>query len=154
MAYSTEIDILNLEMDKKTLVQLTDDEKSGSPDSSKVDAAILKADRMYIDPYCKDRYTVPFTTVPDEVRLLSATIAAYYLFRRRQKVTNSILDKYIKAVAKLKDIADGKFALEGATIIKDSSGIASTTEDEAQTFTRTKRDSSGNVISVGSMETW
>ena len=141
-------------MDEKTLVQLTDDEKSGSPDDSKVDAAILKADRMYIDPYCKDRYVVPFTTVPDEVRFLSATIAAYYLFRRRQKVTNSILDKYIKAVAKLKDIADGKFALEGATIIEDSSGIASTTEDDGHTFTRTKKDLSGNVKSVGSMEVW
>lgn len=154
MGYSTESDILALEMDEKTLIQLTSDDKTGEVDDSKVTAAILKADTVYVDPYCRDRYAVPFSPVPDEIMFISSAIASYYLFRRKQKVTSSILDKYTKAVAKLKSISLGEYTLEGATEVADSSGIASTTEDEAQTFTRTKRDSSGNVISTGSMETW
>ena len=155
MAYSTKDDILALEMDLKTLIQLTDDEKTGEVEDSKVDAAILKADKMYIDPYCRDRYSVPFNPVPDEIRFISATIAAYYLFRRKQKVTSSILDKYTKAVAKLKGISLGEYKIDGATEKSDSSGIASTTEGVAHTFTRTKRDSDGNIIGdPGSTETW
>jgi len=155
MGYSTEDDILSLETDKKTLIQLTDDEKTGEVDSAKVDAAILKADKMYIDPYCRDRYTVPFNPVPDEIKFISATIAAYYLFRRKQKVTSSILDKYAKAVAKLKGISLGEYTLDDATEKSDPSGMASTTEDAAHTFSRTKRDSDGNIIGdPGSMEVW
>ena len=155
MAYSTKDDILALEMDLKTLIQLTDDEKTGEVEDSKVDAAILKADKMYIDPYCRDRYSVPFNPVPDEISFISATIAAYYLFRRKQKVTSSILDKYTKAVAKLKGISLGEYKIDGATEKSDSSGIASTTEGVAHTFTRTKRDSDGNIIGdPGSTEVW
>ena len=155
MANSTKDDILALEMDLKTLIQLTDDEKTGEVDDSKVDAAILKADKMYIEPYCRDRYSVPFDPVPDEISFISATIAAYYLFRRKQKVTSSILDKYTKAVAKLKGISLGEYKIEGATEKSDVSGIASTTEDVAHTFTRTKKDINGNIIgNPGSMETW
>ncbi|MCK5505693.1 MAG: DUF1320 domain-containing protein [Thermodesulfovibrionia bacterium] len=154
MAYSTESDILALEMDEKTLIQLTSDDKTGEVDDSKVTAAILKADTVYVDPYCRDRYVVPFSPVPDEIMFISSAIASYYLFRRKQKVSSSTLDKYIKAVAKLKDISEGKYTLEGATEISDSSGIASTTEGEGQTFERTKTDSSGNIISTGSMDPW
>ena len=155
MAYCTQDDILALDMDERTMLQLTDDDKVGDIDVAKVTAAIAKADEDYIDLYSRKRYSVPFNPVPDQIKRLSATIAAYYLHRRKQKVTNSILDKYTKAVATLKGISMGTVELEGATPLTDSSGIASTTEDVAHTFTRTKFDSSGNLIGKpGSMEVW
>ena len=153
MAYSVKEDITNLELTETELVQLTDDDKSGSVDDAKVTAAILKADSE-IDDYCRGRYTVPFSPVPDVIKFLSATIAAYWLYRRRQKVSASMLDKYTKALAKLKAISNGDYSIDGVAEKTESAGIASTTEDVAHTFSRTKKDVSGNVISVGSMETW
>lgn len=153
-AYCTEEDILALELTETELITLTDDDKSGCVDSTKVTAAIDKADRTDIDPACRGRYDVPFSPVPDEIKYISATIAAYYLCRRRQKVSTSVIDRYQKALSKLKKISEGNYSLEGATEATDSSGIASTTEDVAHTFTRTKKDSNGNVISKGTMETW
>ena len=155
MAYCTQEDILALEMDEKTLRQLTDAEKTGTIDEAIVTAAISKADEDYIDSYSRKRYSVPFSPVPGQIKRLSAIIAAYYLHRRKPKAPNGVLDKYAKAVATLKGIAMGTIELAGGTVLIDSTGIASTTEDEAQTFTRTKYDSSGNIIgNPGSMEPW
>jgi phage gp36-like protein len=154
MSYSTKNDILALEMTAQEMEQITDDDKTGAIVSSIVDAAILKADTS-IDGYCRDRYTVPFNPVPDEIKFLSAEMAAYWLWRRRQQVSDSVLDKYTKALAKLKRISEGKYSLKDVTEITDSSGIASTTEDVAHTFTRTKNDAAGNIIGkAGSMEKW
>ncbi|MCK4786212.1 MAG: DUF1320 domain-containing protein [Desulfobacteraceae bacterium] len=153
MAYSTEEDITNLELTEAELIQLTDDAGTGEVDDVKVDAAILKADSE-IDDYCRGRYSIPFNPVPDVVKFLSATIAAYWLYRRRDDVSPSMLDKYTKALAKLKAISNGAYSIDGVSEKTESSGIASTTEDVVQTFSRTKRDSNGNIISSGSMETW
>ena len=66
----------------------------------------------------------------------------------------SMLDKYTKALAKLKAISNGVYKIKGVSVKTESSGLASTTEGVAHTFTRTKRDSDGNIISIGSTETW
>lgn len=153
MAYSAETDITNLELTEAELIQLTDDAGTSEVQDDKVDAAILKADSE-IDDYCRGIYSVPFDPVPNLIKFLSATIAAYWLYRRRDDVSPSMLDKYTKALAKLKAISTGVYKIEGVSEKADSSGIASTTEDVAHTFTRTKKDSSGNIISKGSMETW
>jgi len=159
MAYCTQNDMENLELTLDELIQLTNDVPNAtSVDSVKVDAAILKADKQYIDPYCRGRYSVPFSPVPDEIMFISATIAAYYLCRRRQRAIkgkeNSILDKYTKAVATLKRISEGSYSLDGVAEKSDASGIGSTTEERAHTFTRTEKDSDGNITKTGSMETW
>lgn len=155
MPYSTQSDITDIELTEKELVALTDDTKVGTVDAAKVTAAIAKADAE-IDGYCRARYTVPFSPVPTEIKFLSATMAVYWLARRRSSVTNSMLDKYTKALARLKAISEGKYTLSGATVKSDGTGIASTIDSSAkQTFTRTKTDKDGNVIGdVGSTETW
>ncbi len=155
MPYCTQSDITDIGLTKKELIQLTDDDNIGEVNSGRVTAAILKADTE-IDGYCRTRYTVPFVPIPDEIKFLSVDIATYWLFRRRQQVTSSILDKYTKALSKLKRISEGDYTLDGVTLQTDSTGIASTIDSTAvQTFTRTKKDSDGNVIGdKGSMETW
>lgn len=154
MPYCTEADITNIEITRDELIALTDDDKVGKVNSARVSAAIEKADTE-IDSYCSGKYTVPFSPVPAEIKFLSATIAAYWLWRRRQSVSDSILDKYTKALSRLKAISDGLYTLQGATI-KDSSGIGSTVESTAkQTFTRSRYDADGNLIgNAGSTEVW
>lgn len=153
MPYTTETDITDIEITRDELIALTDDEKLGVVNSTRVTAAILKADAE-IDGYCQQRYTVPFSPVPDEIKFISTTLAAYWLWRRRQKVSNSMLDKYTKALARLKAISRGDYSIPGVTAL--ASGLASTIDASAvQTFTRTKKDKDGNVIGdAGSMETW
>ena len=154
MPYCEENDIIATGLTLNELIQATDDNKTGEVDSAKVTAAISKAD-VEIDGYCGDRYTVPFSTVPDEVKFLSVDIASYFIARRRQKVSNSIFDRYTKALAKLVRISEGKYSLKEATAKSDTS-IGSTIDSTVkQTFTRTKNDSDGNVVGdKGSMETW
>ena len=154
MPYSTQTDITNIELTEAELVQLTDDDKRGVVNSARVDAAIEKADAE-IDGYCTDRYAVPFSSVPPEIKFISATMAAYWLFRRRQKVSESMLDKYTKAPSRLKAISDGLYTLTGATLA-DTTGIGSTVEGAArQTFTRSRFDADGNLIgAAGSTEKW
>ena len=153
MAYSSETDITNLELTEAELIQLTDDAGTGEIEDAKVVAAISKADSE-IDDYCRGIYSVPFDPVPNLIKFLSATIAAYWLYRRRDDVSPSMLDKYTKALSKLKAISNGVYKIEGVSEKTESSGIVSTTEGVAQTFTRTKRDSAGNIISIGSTEIW
>lgn len=154
MPYCIQADITDIELTQTELVQLTDDEKAGVVNTARVAAAIAKADAE-IDGYCQERYSVPFSPVPAEIKFLSATLAHYWLARRRQSVTNSILDKYTKALSRLKAISEGTYRLNGATQA-DTSGIGSTIDASAsQTFTRTKQDADGNIIGdVGSTETW
>lgn len=153
--YSSQTDIINLELTEAELIALTDDAKAGSVDSTKVTAAVSKADAE-INSYCQGRYTIPFSPVPEEIKFLSATMAAYWLFRRRQKVSESMLDKYIKATARLKDIADGHYTIQAATLKTDSVAIGCTIDDTSvPTFTRTKKDINGAVVGdKGSMDIW
>lgn len=154
MPYCTQTDITDIELTQAELIQLTDDEKSGVVNTARVVAAIAKADAE-IDGYCQERYAVPFSPVPAEIKFLSATLAHYWLARRRQSVTNSILDKYTKALSRLKAISEGAYRLNGATQ-QDTSGIGSTIEGTAvQTFSRSMYDADGNLIgNAGSTDTW
>lgn len=156
MPYCAQADITSLELTEQDLVTLTDDRKVGKVDSTKVTAAIERADTE-IDSYCRPRYTVPFNPVPAEIKHLSATIAAYWLCRRRRGVVdNSILDKYTKALSRLKAISEGIYAIEGATTLTGGGGVASTIDSSAvQTFTRSKYDKDGALVGdPGSTDTW
>ena len=155
MAYSVSSDIIALEIILEELIALTDDNKTGSPDISTINANIAKADAE-IDGYVKDQYSVPLAGPPEEIKNLSATIAAYWLYRRRNEVNESIFDAYTKALAKLKAIAKGLYSLEGVVKKTAPSGIASTIDSTVrQDFTRTKKDEDGQPVGDnGSMETW
>ena len=119
MAYCTLTDI-KAQLPEEIIIQLTDDEnlEPAAIDAShtdhaaittRIDEAIEAADAE-IDGYCATRYAVPFADVPGVVNKLSVELAVYYLHCRRD-VPESVERRYEKAVARLKDIANGKFTL-------------------------------------------
>ena len=110
------IDDIKGQLPQARIIQLTDDEqlKPASIDAanpncaliiSRVNAAIASADQE-INSYCGVKYSVPFATVPDEVKRLSVEITVYNLHKRRN-VPDEIATRYDKAISQLKDIAKG-----------------------------------------------
>ena len=117
--YSTISDIKQA-LPEEIVIQLTDDENlkqtAISPVNTahaaiigRIDEAIESADAE-IDGYCASKYSVPFTTVPRLITVLSVEIAIYYLYKRRT-VPEKIEKAYDKAVARLKDISRGLLSL-------------------------------------------
>ena len=109
MAYCTKADILD-QIDEDILVQLTDDDDTGSVVDAKVTAAIGRADEE-IDGYCGKRYSVPFSTVPGRVRDLSVDIAIYHLYGRRKGAPDQREKNYNNAIRFLEKIAGNKGSL-------------------------------------------
>ena len=109
MSYCTKSDILE-QLDEDVLIQLTDDEDTGSVDDDKVTRAIVNADAE-IDSYCGTKYAVPFTTVPDIILAVSVDIAIYNLYARRKGAPESIEKRYNSRIAFLKDVSKGTATL-------------------------------------------
>lgn len=117
MAYSQLADIQE-NIPEDILVQLTDDDATGSIDEAKVAAAIARADSE-IDAWCGGRYSVPFDTVPAIIGELSADLATYYLYGRRQEIIpEARTDRYEANQALLKAISAGRVTLPGAASAK------------------------------------
>lgn len=137
MAYCDQTDI-NDQVDERNLILLTDDDDTGSVDSDKVDAAILKADAL-IDSYLAVKYAVPMDTVPAIVKKLSVDIAVYELFSRRDSVPESTQKRFDDAVTFLKDVAQGRAGIPGATSADSSmSSNAPTITTSSRIFSRSK----------------
>ncbi|MDW7643448.1 MAG: DUF1320 domain-containing protein [Desulfuromonadales bacterium] len=117
MSYSTLADILE-RIPAEILQQLTDDADTGSVDETKVAAAIDRADSE-IDAWCGGRYSVPFATVPAIIVELSADLATYYLYMRRQEILpEARLGQYRANQNMLKAISSGQVQLPGAATAK------------------------------------
>ena len=151
--YCAEADIIALELEEKELISLTDDNRQGVVDSTKVNAAIKRADAE-INKYCGARYSVPFTVVPDLIMGWSCTLAAFFLYRNRKK-PETLVDRYNKVMHDLGEVRDGDLQVPGATESASASGLpASTTEGEGHEFTRAKFDSDGSVTESGTTDIW
>jgi len=110
MAYCTQTDILK-QITEEQLIQLTDDNDTGSVDTAIVNDAILKADNV-IDGYCAQRYTVPFSVVPGIIREISIDLALYHLFSRRVQTIPKLREtRYENTMKLLKDIEAGRISL-------------------------------------------
>lgn len=110
MAYSTLTDITKL-IPEESVRQLTDDEGLGEVNQARVAEAIAQADAE-IDSYCCGRYTVPFASVPDVVRKLSADIAIYNLYSRKvEEIPSARAERYKGAIRLLDGIARGLIGL-------------------------------------------
>lgn len=137
MAYCEKADILE-QVDELILIQLTDDAGAGEVDDDKVTRSIEDSDAT-VDAYCKGRYTVPLSPVPDKIRQISADIAIYNLFSRRgDAVPETRKDRYKEAIRFLEAIRDGKITLgadtPAATNTRDTVSISS----NARLFDRDK----------------
>jgi phage gp36-like protein len=115
MAYCSKADIINT-VPEDQLKQLTDDNSIDSIDMDKFNECIRKADTT-IDGYCRGRFDVPLTIVPEAIRNISINLSVYYLFSRSLLLTmpESIKDMYTEAMRVLKDVQAGRFTPFEAT---------------------------------------
>lgn len=106
--YATLADILE-QMAEAELIALTDDAGLDAVDETVVDRAIANAVTV-IDAHCGDRYTVPFSPVPDLVRMYAVDLAAYNLYSRRTHVPvpEVITERQRQALAFLRLVQKGE----------------------------------------------
>jgi phage gp36-like protein len=109
MAYCTKTDLL-YKVDEDILIQLTDDDDTGSVDDAIVSEAIAEADAV-INGYCGTKYDVPFSDVPVIVKKWSGDIAIYNLYCRRRGVPEDVITRYSAAIDALKDVSKGLVTL-------------------------------------------
>ena len=101
MAYSTAEDIRKL-IPESDLIQLTDDDGVGVVDEDVLTEAIDAADRE-IDAYLGARYTVPLDPVPELIRNLSAQMAIWHLYGRRN-ILSEVWESCYKNAVRLLDL--------------------------------------------------
>lgn len=109
MAYIVEAD-LAARLSVAVLIQLTDDEKTGTVNSAIV-VAILAAAEATVNGYVGTRYLVPVSPVPGLLKELALDVAVYLLYLRRQRVTEDARRTYDDALKKLEHIAKGLITL-------------------------------------------
>jgi len=108
LAYCTKTDIL-MQVPELVVARLTDD-SGGSPpivDDDKVARAIADADAL-IDYHCKEQYVVPFSDVPEHIRVISVDISIYNLYSRKETLPILRVDRFNKAIKILILLAEGK----------------------------------------------
>jgi len=113
--YSVLADVL-ARLPHENLVQLTDDEQTGTVSLSRVMDAIADADAL-IDGYLRGRYSLPLAIpVPALVRKLSVDLAIYHLYSRRLELVmpESMLERHKNATKALERIQGGIITLTAA----------------------------------------
>lgn len=136
MAYCT-LDDLKDQISEDELIQLTDDDGSGSVDMEKIDGAIASADAL-IDGYCGKHYSVPFSPTPPIIRDFSVIIAIYKLFARRQGAPEDRRTRYKEAVRFLEKVSEDKIKLGSATPATTHTRNSVEIESGDRIFTRDK----------------
>ncbi len=137
MSYCS-VDDLKDQVDEARLIQLTDDEGTGSVNLDRVLRAISDADEE-INSYVGCRHTVPLDPVPSIIRKISVDIALLNLYGRREKVPDARADRYKSAVKFLEQVSRGNAALglhdpEGNPPESDAPQMSG--ENPRRTFTR------------------
>lgn len=111
--YSTIEDLQRL-LPEDELLQLADDEDSGSLDEEAVVLNLVEsidqADRE-IDAYVSMVRNVPLDPVPPLVANMSARMAVYHLFARRSQVPALWAERYASCVRQLEGVAEGRLGL-------------------------------------------
>jgi phage gp36-like protein len=112
MPYAAQSDLVPLRMTQADLVQLTDDTNIGAVNAAVVNAALEDASGL-VDSYCRTRYQTPMQA-SDTLNWLTLDITIYLLFSRRREteVKETVRQGYDDAIARLKDIRDGKEQLD------------------------------------------
>lgn len=115
---------------ERDLIELTDDEKTGSYNAGRVNDAIASATDE-INGYCLERYSgsIPFAEVPGIIRNLCIEISIYNLYKRRKAVNSDIRDRYKDAVSTLRDISRGIIKLMAGEEKIPESGVTFSNKD-------------------------
>lgn len=135
MAYCTREDIQE-KISEADLIRLTDEFGAGIPDYAKIDNAITEAEAE-VDSYCAKRHTVPFQPpVPAMITKVCKDIAVYNVWSIRNAAPEDCEDRYTRAVAYLKNVANGIVELGGDSPEETDDGGPSTTKSsDDKTFT-------------------
>lgn len=144
MAYCTQSDLNEILTDDE-LIQLTDDENKGNIDSTRVSAAISKADNL-INSYSRAQHTISAwtgTNIPELIVDLSVSLACYYLWKRKRKgqIDEERETTYDNNIATLKAINKGDIKLEDAESFANTGEIISTNKTSSdRVYTSTELD--------------
>lgn len=112
MAYSTVDNLLPL-LPEATLVKLSNDESGASAiDAANVESAIAQAD-LTIDGFVGVQRQVPLDPVPGLIRIISANLAVYNLYRRRGQIPEIWESQYKADMAVLTKISTGQISFGG-----------------------------------------
>jgi phage gp36-like protein len=136
--YATLVDLLE-QIPEADLIGLTDDVGTDAVDQTVIDRAVTNAG-VLIDNYCRDRYVVPFTPVPDLVRFFACDLAIYNIYSRRGhvEVPEAVKDRQKQALAYLKRVQDGLAGFDGVALATvDSGSSAGIVPGNERLFTRT-----------------
>lgn len=114
MVYCTHLE-LEEDLSRKEIIQLTDDTNTGTWNTTLIDSFIKKAQSL-IDPYCQEKYSVPFNPVPDVINTLCRAIVIYYCFLRRKKVSETWQKVYDGTIESLEKISKGTMSLGVPTV--------------------------------------
>ncbi len=132
MPYGTNQDLID-SVGLDTLVQLTDDERTGSLNQARIDKAGRDADAT-INSYIGVRYGLPLEApFPDKIVELWVDITVWNLYSRRPHIEmpETVKANHDLAISFLKDIASGKASLGIAPrAIDTSTARASKTVDD------------------------
>lgn len=109
MAYSTLTDLQAL-LPEETLIKLSNDQGGATEiDAANIAAAIAQADRV-IDGYVGVQRQVPLDPVPGLIATISANLAVFNLYRRRNLVPEIWESQYKADVAVLVKISTGQIS--------------------------------------------
>ena len=136
MAYCVLVDLKKL-LPEVALIQLTDDEGSGSINQGRIDEAISQADSE-IDSYVGTRYSVPLSPVPTLIKKLSVDFAIYNLYSRKEEgIPETRETRYKNGIRLLEGIAKGNVTLGTAEDPPASEGTDQVSiSSEDRIFTR------------------
>ncbi|OQX12812.1 MAG: hypothetical protein BWK73_13940 [Thiothrix lacustris] len=112
MNYCTQADI-EARYGLAELTQLTDRNRTGTPDTTNVERAITDASAE-IDGYLVGRHSLPFADVPPVLVRVACDLAVYHLFAARRStggVIDDVRNRYKDAVRLLENISNGKVLL-------------------------------------------
>ena len=112
MSYATLAD-LQQAIDTAVLIDLTDDDGTGTVDTTRVDHALAAAD-VEIDDYLFDRYQLPLPTVPPRVKNIAVDLSMYNLYARRSGPPEHWQRRYDNAIRWLERVRRGELSLGDA----------------------------------------
>ena len=112
MGYSTDADLYE-RMDQSLVIQLTDDDNTGSVDQTVLDDKRETCHEL-VNSYLRGRYPVPMAPAPAILADIEADLLVKKLYQRRPNmdIPEPVQDSYDEAMAQLKDISRGIIELE------------------------------------------
>ncbi len=134
--YCTQADIIAARIDERTLLQLTDDQNSGSIDGTVTDSIIAEVSEL-IDGYLRGHYTLPLNPVPKLLTGIALDLCTERLYARRVALDtpDHVTRARKNALEMLRQIQLGNLRLGAAATEVESSHDSAVVSAPASIFT-------------------